>query len=127
MKGSMPDDPSSPTRMEAGNLQGGGLPIPPTEVHLALEADKEVVVTMVPLGSSPQHAMYGSGFASGCGGCPNLSSQDPIRSHLAQGSCWGGAHQFCFSMDNILRNQESLSRTELDLFGGAAPCTPARK
>ena len=29
------------------------------------------------------------------------------------GSCWGGAHQFCFSMDNILRNLESLSRTEL--------------
>ena len=29
------------------------------------------------------------------------------------GSCWGGVHQFCLSMDNILRNLESLSRTEL--------------
>ena len=29
------------------------------------------------------------------------------------GSCWGGVHQFCVSMDNILRNLESLSRTEL--------------
>ena len=46
MKGSMPGDPSSPTRMEAGNLQGGGMPLP---AHQALEVDKEVVVgvTMV--------------------------------------------------------------------------------
>ena len=29
------------------------------------------------------------------------------------GSCWGGVHQFCLSMDNILRSLESLSRTEL--------------
>ena len=29
------------------------------------------------------------------------------------GSCWGGVHQFCSSMDNILRNLESLSRIEL--------------
>ena len=26
---------------------------------------------------------------------------------------WGGVHQFCLSMDNILRNLESLSRTEI--------------
>ena len=39
----------------------------------------------------------------------------PVRSHFGSsfGSCWGGVHQFCLSMDNILRNLESLSRTEL--------------
>ena len=40
--------------MEAGNLQGGGVPIPP---------------------STPSSA-YGSGLVGGCGGCPNLSGQD---------------------------------------------------
>ena len=42
---------------------------------------------------------------------PRTKNPCPFGSSF--GSCWGGAHQFCFSMDNILRNLESLSRTEL--------------
>ena len=41
--------------------------------------------------------------------CKNV----PVALWLKFGSCWGGVHQFCLSMDNILRNLESLSRTEL--------------
>ena len=78
MKGSMPGDPSSPTRMEAGNLQGGGMPIPPSTPSSGSRQRGNGYNggQGAPLGSSPQQAMYGSGLVSGCGGCPNLSGQD---------------------------------------------------
>ena len=75
----MPGDPSSPTRMEAGNLQGGGMPVPPSTPSSGSRQRGGGYHggQGAPLGSSPQQAMYGSGFANGFGGCPNLSSQDP--------------------------------------------------
>ena len=79
MKGSMPGDPSSPTRMEAGNLQGGGMPVPPSTPSSGSRQRGGCGYNGgqgAPLGSSPQQAMYGSGLVSGCGGCPNLSGQD---------------------------------------------------
>ena len=44
-------------------------------------------------------------------GCPCVLAFVLMRESF--GSCWGGVHQFCLSMDNILRSLESLSRTEL--------------
>ena len=68
MKGSMPCDPSSPTRM----------PIPPstTSSGSRQRGNGYNGGQGAPLGSSPRQAMYGSGLVSGCGGCPNLCGQD---------------------------------------------------
>ena len=79
MKGSIPGDPSSPTRMEAGNLQGGGMPIPPSTPSSGSRQRGNGYNggQGAPLGSSPQQAAYGSGLVGGCGSCPNLSGQDP--------------------------------------------------
>ena len=88
MKGSMPGDPSSPTRMEAGNLQGGGMPIPPSTPSSGSRQRGNGYNggQGAPLGSSPQQAAYGSGLVGGCGGCPNLSGQDLryLAGNLAQ-------------------------------------------
>ena len=89
MKGSMPGDPSSPTRMEAGNLQGGGMPIPPSTPSSGSRQRGNGYNggQGAPLGSSPQQAAYGSGLVGGCGGCPNLSGQDLryLAGNLAHG------------------------------------------
>ncbi len=65
--------------MEAGNLQGGGLPIPPSTPSSGSRQRGGGYNggQGAPLGSSPQQAVYGSGLVGGCGGCPNLSGQDP--------------------------------------------------
>ena len=68
MKGSMPGDPSSPTRMEAGNLQGGGMPVPPSTPSSGSRQRGGCGYNGgqgALLGSSPQQAVYGSGLVGG--------------------------------------------------------------